>query len=55
MKTVYVVFESSWHGKFISAIFENKWEADEYAYDYESVSYTSKAGKVYDVEEWEVQ
>lgn len=33
MKTVYIVFENSWRGKFISAAFEDEQKAKAYLYE----------------------
>ena len=55
MTTVFVVMEKSplW-GVRVSKVFENKWDADEYEYDAESMSFQLGDGTEYWIEEWEV-
>lgn len=55
MKTVYIVFEISWRGTFVSAVFEN--EADAKAYLYELCGEDYDLGNAYEyfIQEWEVK
>lgn len=55
MKTVYVVFESSWRGKFISSVFENEMQAKAYMYEMRGEGYDLDSAYEYFIQEWEVK
>lgn len=55
MKTVYIVFESSWRGKFVSSVFENETEAKVYMYELRGEDYSFDSAYEYYIQEWEVK
>ena len=55
MKTVYIVFESSWRGKFVSGVFEDEVAAKTYMYALRGEDYSSDSAYEYFIQEWEVK
>jgi hypothetical protein len=55
MKTIYIVLESSWRGKFVSAVFSNEAEAKAYMYELRGEDYSFDSAYEYYIQEWEVK
>ena len=55
MKTVYIVFERSWRGTFISSVFESEQEAKTYMYELRGECYDLDSSYEYYLQGWEVK
>ena len=55
MKTVFIVFERSWRGTFISSVFESEMEAKACMYDLRGEDYDLDSSYEYYTQEWEVK
>jgi hypothetical protein len=55
MNKVYVVFESPWRGKFISAVFENEQDAKKYLTEVRGEDYSFDSACEYFMQEWGVR
>jgi hypothetical protein len=55
MKTIYIVFERSWRGTFISSVFSNESEAKVYMNELRGDDYSFDSAYEYYIQEWEVK
>lgn len=55
MKTVYIIFENSWRGKFIFAVFEDEQKAKDYLYEVRGEDYDLDSAYEYFMQAWEVK